>query len=213
MRDGNDTFPFPLYLVLSEVDCAHHPYLEVAKRAIRGGVDIIQLREKQLDPIRFLERALRLKEITERYSIPLIINDNLSVSKQVGAYGIHVGVSDVSPVKIRKTWPECKSIGYSLEDLAQLSFPEAKEADWFGVSPIYSTRTKTDTVTEWGMEGVARIRALTEKPLIAIGRINKSNAGEAIRSGADSVAVVSAICGAIDPDKAAYELKNELIKA
>jgi len=206
-------FPYRLYLVLSEADCKRSNYLEVAEQAIKGGVDIIQLREKDLDTERYTEKAMRLKEITDKYGIPLIINDNLETAMNVAAFGIHVGNKDISPTEIRKAWKGCQSLGYSIEFLEQLQSTEAQAADCLGISPVFSTATKTDTVTEWGLEGIRKIRSLTSKPLIAIGNMNQENAEAVLKAGADCLAVVSAICSADNPEKAAYELKNTLLKS
>lgn len=206
-------FPYRLYLVLSEADCKNSSYLEVAEQAIKGGVDIIQLREKNLDTQNYTARALRLKEITDKYSIPLIINDNLETARQVDAFGIHVGNNDIAPTEIRKAWKGCQSLGYSIEYLEQLYNKETAAADCLGISPIFSTATKTDTITEWGLEGITTIRSLTNKPLIAIGNMHLGNAEAVIKAGADCIAVVSAICSAPNPEKAAYELKNVILKS
>jgi thiamine-phosphate pyrophosphorylase len=149
----------------------------------------------------------------DRYNVPLIINDNIEVAKAVKTAGIHVGTSDIPPSQIKKLWPECGIIGYSIEHLDQLYTPEIEFSDYLGVSPVYSTPTKIDTITEWGLEGILNIRALTNKPLIAIGSMNAGNARNVIRAGADCLAVVSAICGADDPAKAAQEIRIQIEKA
>ena len=86
-------------------------------------------------------------------------------------------------------------------------------ADCLGISPVFSTPTKSNTVTEWGLEGIREIRKLTSKPLIAIGGMNISNVRQVMKAGADCIAVVSAVCAADDPREAAYNLKNEIIKS
>ncbi|OIN59598.1 thiamine phosphate synthase [Arsenicibacter rosenii] len=206
-------FPYLLYLVISEQNCRGRSLLSVAEEAISGGVDIIQLREKTLDDAAFLRQALLLKEITDRYRVPLIINDNLAVAKAVGAFGIHVGNNDIPPSEVRRQWPDGGHIGYSVEYLSQLATAEADAADALGISPVFSTPTKTDTVTEWGLDGLGQIRSLTNKPLIAIGNMHAQNAASVIRAGANSIAVVSAICAADSPHQAAYTLKNAILKA
>lgn len=209
---ADQAFPFPLYLVISEGDCRHHSFLKVAEAAIRGGVDLIQLREKDCDDETFIARAEKLKEITDKYNVPLIINDNLKVAIKVNAFGIHVGTTDIPPSIIRKTWKGCQSLGYSLETLEQLYTQETQVADCLGVSPVFKTLTKENTVTEWGLDGIRRIRDITSKPLIAIGNMNIDTIVPVLEAGADSIAVVSAICSAKDPEKAAFELKNKIIK-
>ena len=209
----SDQFPYQLYLVISESDCPARNYLDVAEEAIKGGVDIVQLREKKCSQLVFLEKALKLKKITDKYGVPLIINDDLYVAQQVNAAGIHVGSHDITPLELRERWKtDHKIIGYSIEYPEQLTNRQIPVCDYLGISPVFSTKTKTDTVTEWGIEGIRKIRALTNKPLIAIGNVNLRNIKEVVKAGADAVAVVSAICSAPDPYKAAYELKNEMIK-
>ncbi len=201
-------FPYKLYLVISKESCIHHDWLTVAEQAIQGGVDIIQLREKTLDQKSFIERAIELKNITDRYSVPLIINDHLTVAMKVNAFGIHVGNSDLPPSVVKDIWKECSHIGYSFEYIEQLQNSEISYADAIGISPVFKTETKTDTVTEWGLEGIQSIRNKTDLPLIAIGNINHTNAAEVLNAGADCIAVVSAICAAEDPKQSAMSLKQ-----
>ncbi len=206
-------FPYPLYLVISEEACCGKDMLQVAEQAVQGGVDIIQLREKKLPEHLFLERALRLKEITEKYQIPLIINDNPKIASRINAAGIHVGNNDIRPTTLRQQEHfRKKLIGHSIEYLTQLHNEQTAVSDYLGISPVFKTDTKTDTVTEWGLEGIAKIRQLTQKPLVAIGNIDVKNTRAIIDAGADCIAVVSAICGADNPKKAAYQLKNTIEK-
>lgn len=206
-------FPYQLYLVISEADCNGRNFLHVAEQAILGGVDLIQLREKNCSQEAFLKKALQLRELTEKYAVPLLINDNTSVAMQADAAGIHVGNTDTPPTVIREQWQDrTKLVGYSIEYLDQLKNEQVAASDYLGISPVFRTPTKTDTVTEWGLKGISSIRQLTEKPLVAIGNIHAGNAWEVIQAGADCIAVVSAICSAHDPQKAAYTLKNELVK-
>lgn len=207
------SFPYKLYLVISEADCKGKNMIAVAEQAIKGGADIIQLREKNASVIEFTTKALQLKELADRYQVPLIINDNLMVAEHVNAAGIHVGNNDLAPIHIRREWSAAnKIIGYSIEYIEQLHTEQMEAADYLGISPVFGTATKTDTVTEWGLEGITTIRQLTAKPLIAIGNMQLNNVKAVIDAGADCIAVVSAICSAGNPEKAAYDLKNEIIK-
>ncbi|WP_292009016.1 thiamine phosphate synthase [Chryseobacterium sp.] len=206
-------FPYQLYLVISEKDCIGKDLFHVAEQSILGGVDVVQLREKTDSTGLFLQKAEQLKEITTKYNIPLIINDHTEVAEKVCAEGIHVGNNDIPP-SVLKQLPFFKNrlIGYSIEYLSQLQSENTQLSDYLGISPVFSTNTKTDTVTEWGIEGIETIRALTSKPLIAIGNINLQNTRQIIKAGANSIAVVSAICASEDPQKAAWQLKNEILK-
>lgn len=205
-------FPYKLYLVISEEACLHQDFLKVAERAIVGGVDIVQLREKNISTKEFQQKAFRLKDVLNKFDVPLIINDNLEVAKQVEAYGIHVGNSDIPPTQIRKHWRNVACLGYSIEDSKQFNSEEFKTADYLGISPVFKTPTKTDTIIEWGLSGVKKIRKNTDKPLVAIGNINTTNAHQVIKAGADCLAVVSAICAAKNPTLAAEKLRNEIEK-
>ena len=206
-------FPYRLYLVISEKDCDGKDVLKVIESAIKGGVDLVQLREKNGGTQEILHKALRIQEVLSRYNVPLIINDHLEIAQKVNAYGIHVGNADIAPTLIRTQWEGCRSLGYSIEYKEQLFNEQTATADYLGVSPVFKTATKDDTVTEWGLEGIVTIRSLTAKPLVAIGNINASNAYQVIKAGADCLAVVSAICKADHPETAAAQIRSEIEKA
>lgn len=205
-------FNYRLYLVTDEKACLGRDLLWVVEEALKGGVDVVQLREKALDTIAFTRRALELKNITDKYGVPLIINDDLEVAIAVEAAGIHVGNNDTPPLAIRQRLLK-ELIGYSIEYEHQLQTAQEAVCDYLALSPVFSTPTKTDTVTEWGLQGVARIRQLTAKPLVAIGNIGFANAGSIITAGADCLAVVSAICSATQPARAAEQIRTEIEQA
>lgn len=208
-----NNFPYRLYLVTDEAACKGRDLVRVTEAAVKGGVDLVQIREKDLAEKDFLMKALRLKEMLDRYNVPLIVNDNLLVAIACRAAGIHVGNSDVSPVAIRSQWAACGILGYSVEYEEQLQGENASFADYLALSPVFATPTKTNTVVAWGLEGIRKMRPLTTKPLVAIGGIHRGNAGDIIRAGADCLAVVSAICSADDPAKAAEVLRKEIEKS
>lgn len=204
----NPDFPYPLYLVISERDCIHFDWLEVAEQALKGGVNIIQLREKNCLFEAYLSRAKQLKELTDSYNALLVINDSVEVAIASGAWGVHVGRTDRKPSEIVKMTGAPAHIGWSLEVPEQLESEELAFVHHLGVSPVFSTPTKTDTLAEWGTNGLRKLKQCTTKPLIAIGGINETNAKEVLEAGADSIAVVSAICGSSDPYQAARRLKQ-----
>lgn len=206
-------FSYRLYLVTDVQACLGRDLFWVVEEAVKGGVDVVQLREKELDTPAFIQKAERLKVLLDKYHVPLIINDNLQVAMVVNAWGIHVGNSDQSPVTVRASWGAQAAIGYSIEYEAQLNTANAAVSDYLALSPVFATPTKTDTVTEWGLEGIAHIRKQTHKPLVAIGNISAANAGSIIRAGADCLAVVSAICSAAHPAYAAEQIRKEIERA
>ena len=209
----NSIFDYRLYLVVSEADCKGRDIIQITEQAIKGGVQIVQLREKHKSFEDFTRLAVRLKSLLDTYNVPLIINDDIDVALACGARGLHVGTTDLAPSLVMQQWPQCSILGYSIEYLEQLHKDEVNYATHLGISPVFSTLTKTNTVTEWGLQGIATIRLLTTKPLVAIGRMNADNAYDVIKAGADCIAVVSAICAAEDPANAAYAIRNQIEKA
>jgi thiamine-phosphate pyrophosphorylase len=206
-------FPFPLYLVTDEKACLGRDFFWVVEEALKGGVDIVQLREKDLSEADFIKKAILLKELCLKYNVPLIINDSHTVAKAVEADGLHIGQNDVKMDVVKEVLGSDFPVGLSLERELELTYPGSAHAWYFGVSPIFSTPTKEDTYTEWGVEGLAKLRRLTSKPLVAIGNIKKANAAAVMKAGADSIAVVSGICSAPSPGKAAEEFKKEIEKS
>ncbi|SEA47679.1 thiamine phosphate synthase [Pedobacter hartonius] len=205
-------FNHKLYLVTDQQACLGKDFFKVVESAVKGGVDIVQIREKELQEKDFLKKTLQLKELLDKYNVPLIVNDVLSVAMHGRTAGIHVGNSDLSPVMIRMQWPE-SVLGYSLEHLDQLSTSNAMVADYIALSPVFATPTKQDTIIEWGLDGIIKVRSLTKYPLVAIGNVHAANAAAIIHAGANCLAVVSAICSADDPEKAAAVIRNEIEKS
>jgi thiamine-phosphate pyrophosphorylase len=201
-------FNYSLYLVTDEKACLGRDLVHVVKQAVEGGVDIVQYREKRLSDLEFRDQYLRLRDALGRFGVPLIINDRWELAKELQADGVHVGRNDSSPSMIHSCWPECSTLGYSIETTDQLNTPESTMATYLAVSPVFPTPTKINTTRPWGISGVKQLRALTEKPLVAIGGINLSNAAEVVEAGTDCLAVVSAICSAANPARAAEELRN-----
>lgn len=203
-------FPYKLYLVTDQKACLGRDLFWVVEEAIKGGVEIVQLREKDLSGNELMYKAQKLKDLCQQYQVPLIINDHPQVAKAVGAAGLHIGQSDEKMEVVKSMLGADFPVGLSLEREIELTFPAAAQAWYFGVSPIFSTPTKVDTYTEWGLAGLRKLRKLTDKPLVAIGNIKINNAHEVIEAGADCLAIVSGICSAQSPGKAAEEFKKEI---
>ncbi|EON75134.1 Thiamin-phosphate pyrophosphorylase [Lunatimonas lonarensis] len=182
----------------------------VLEEALKGGVQLVQLREKYLSKDLFVEKALRAKELCETYGVPLIINDAVDVAHAVGAFGLHVGQQDLPLLLAKEQLGRSTPIGLSLDHRGNLSDPSAAEAWYFGVSPIFPTPTKPDTYGSWGLDGLRWLREKTDKPLVAIGNINTGNASDVIAQGADCLAIVSAICGAANPGITAERFLREI---
>ncbi|MCX5828083.1 MAG: thiamine phosphate synthase [Deltaproteobacteria bacterium] len=195
-----------LYLVTDRDLCGGRPLDEVVLAAVRGGAACVQLREKNLPTRAFVEEARRVKALLAPFQVPLIINDRIDVALAVEAEGVHIGQEDMPYPLARKILGSRIIIGLSVETWDDVELAEQWDVDYLGVSPVFETPTKADTRGSWGLDGIARIRAYSRHPLIAIGGLNATNAGAAMQAGADGIAVVSAICAAPDPFRAAQEL-------
>ncbi len=201
-----------LYLVTDRVLCGNRSLEDVAHQALVGGAACIQLREKDVSTRFFVEEARKIKGLTARFRAPLIINDRIDVALAGGADGVHIGQDDMPYAEARRLMGPKAIIGLSVETWDDVVEAEALDVNYLGVSPVFETPTKTDTKGNWGLEGLARIKAYSRHPLVAIGGLNASNAKEAVMAGADCIAVVSAICAAPDPLLASREI-NDIIQA
>jgi thiamine-phosphate pyrophosphorylase len=184
----------------------------VGHQALIGGAACIQLREKDVSTRFFVEEARKMKNLTARFRVPLIINDRIDVALASEADGVHIGQDDMPYAEARKLMGPEAIIGLSVETWDDVVEAEALDVNYLGVSPIFETPTKTDTKGNWGLEGLARIKAYSRHPLVAIGGLNASNAKGVVMAGADCIAVVSAICAASDPLLASREI-NDIIQA
>lgn len=197
-----------LYLVTDEELLQGKDLYATVEAAVRGGVTMVQLREKESSTRDFVERAARLKQVLAPYHVPLIINDRVDVALAVDADGVHVGQSDMPYPLVKRLLPPGKIIGLSVESREQVLEANAYDVDYIAASPVFATATKTNTLIEWGLEGLSWIKSVSRHPLVAIGGINKGNAEAIFQAGTDGIAVVSAIIAASDPEMAARMLKG-----
>lgn len=199
-----------LYLV-TDRGLSKLPFYEMIEKAVEGGVTVVQLREKSLSTREFIEEAIEVKKILEGRGIPLIINDRVDITIAVEADGVHLGNEDMPVELARKILGKKFIIGASAGSVEEAIEKERMGADYIAVSPVFPTPTKPDAGQPLGLDGVREMKKFIKVPLIGIGGINRENVVEVIKSGADGVAVVSAIVSSVDPEKSARELR-ELIK-
>jgi thiamine-phosphate pyrophosphorylase len=197
-----------LYLVTDRRCCAERGIIDVVRQAVSGGVSAVQFREKELPAREFIATAQQLKDLLQESNVPLIINDRVDVALAIGAAGVHIGQSDMPFPLARKLLGQKAIIGLSVGSLVQLEEAQAWDVSYLGISPVFDTPTKTDAGQAWGLEGLTRARQCSRHPLVAIGGINKNNARSVLEAGADSIAVVSAICSAPSPYNSAVELSD-----
>jgi len=207
-----ESIDYSLYLVTDRSLSRGKATLEIVKAAIAGGVTCVQLREKNCSTLEFIKEALSVKEYLKKHNIPLIINDRVDVAQAIGADGVHLGQTDMPLTMAKDILKGSMIIGISVESLEDAIRAEKDGADYIGISPIFATPTKTDTAPPLGLEGLKEISKAVSLPKVAIGGLNRKNAGEVILNGADGIAVVSAIVSADDPRKAAEELSHILKK-
>ena len=203
---------YGLYLVTDRDLTLGRDLLYVIEEAILGGVTLVQIREKECSSREFYDIALKVATLTKKHNIPLIINDRLDIALAVEAEGLHIGQSDIPYPIARKLLGKDAIIGLSVESVQDARDAESLDVDYLGISPVFSTTTKTDTAEALGIEGIKEIKKLSSHKLVAIGGINLSNTNEIISAGADGIAVVSAICSAKSPREASEELLREIKK-
>lgn len=199
-----------LYLVTDEAACLGRDVFWVVDEAVKGGVTMVQLREKSLGTRAFVDRAIRLKALLKPHNVPLIINDRVDVALASDADGVHIGQSDMPYETVRALLPPGKIIGLSAETKEHVQEAEDWDLSYLALSPLYATPSKTDHAEPWGLDGLQWVRANSRHALVVIGGLNLLNTAEAIENGADGVAVISAICSAESPRTAAFELKKTL---
>ena len=200
-----------LYFVTDRGLCGETPLAEVVLQAIRGGAACVQLREKDVTTRLFVEEAKRIKVMMAPFHVPLIINDRLDVALAAGVDGVHLGQEDMPYETARRLLGPKAIIGLSVETWQDVERAQELDCDYLGVSPVFATPTKRDTKAPWGLEGVAKIRAFSRHSLVGIGGLHAGNAEAVVMAGADSIAVVSAICASTDPYGTAREL-NQIIR-
>lgn len=197
---------YSLYLVTDRPMAGTRLLEDIVREGIRGGVTVVQLREKHITTRDFIRLALALKRILAEPGIPLIINDRLDVALACEADGVHLGQEDMNCTMARRIVGNKMIVGVSVSNPEEAIRAEADGADYLGAGPVFATPTKSDASPPTGLSGLREIRRVTRIPLVAIGGINRSNAGDMIRCGADGIAVVSAIIASPDPAGAAGEL-------
>ncbi len=196
-----------LYLVTNNSE-DEEKFLNIIEEAIKGGVTIVQLREKSAETLDFYNLALRVKEITQKYDVPLIINDRIDIALAIDAKGVHVGQSDM-PAKIaRQMIGEDKILGVSAATIKEAKKAQSDSADYIGVGAVYPTNTKDDA-SKVSKKELKEIVDSVNIPVVAIGGITQDNACELTDCGISGLSVVSAIMNAQNPKIASENLLKE----
>ena len=199
---------YSVYLVTDRGILGNRDLYKSVEESILGGVTLVQLREKNLNDDEFLKIAKNLKKITDKYNIPLIINDNVKVAKLVNADGVHIGQSDEELTEARKELGDDKIIGVSVSNIEEALKAQKDGADYLGIGSIFFTGSKKDINVPIGIENLKKIVDSISIPNVAIGGIHLDNISDVIKTGVDGVAVISEILGKKDIFEAAKNLKN-----
>ena len=195
-----------LYLVTDNSE-DEEKFLKTIEEAINGGVSVVQIREKTADTLDFYNLALKVKEITTKYNVPLIINDRVDVALAIDADGVHVGQSDMPCDVTRKLIGKNKILGVSAATIDEAKKAEKDGADYVGTGAVFPTSTKDDapSITKKDLKDIVDSINI---PVVAIGGINMENANELKNTGIAGLSVVSAIMSADNPKKASEKLLN-----
>jgi thiamine-phosphate pyrophosphorylase len=196
-----------LYLVTDQQALCGRNLKDVVMAAVQGGASCVQLREKTSNTRDFVALACALNDLLRPLGVPLVVNDRIDVALACGAQGVHLGQSDMPVELARQLLPPQMFIGLSVETPEDVRFAASLPVDYLGVSPVFPTPTKSDTVPPWGLAGLSAVRAMTDLPLVAIGGIHLTNAADVLAAGANGLAVVSALCSADDPAAAAQAFR------
>ncbi len=198
------------YLVTQESRSAGRSTVEIARAAIDGGVDAIQLRDKNRSAKRRYETGRELRELTAEAGVDLIVNDRADLAQAIDADGVHLGQDDLPVPAARELLGDDAIIGKSTSFVEEAIEAEREGADYLGVGAVYGTSSKDvpDDEADFGPERVAAIVDAVEIPVVGIGGIDASNAAPVAAAGAVGVAVISAITRADDPAAATRELRE-----
>jgi thiamine-phosphate diphosphorylase len=194
-----------LYAVTDQSWLGSKTVAEVVEEAVAAGATFVQLREKEASDRTFMEAARAVKAVTDRYQVPLVINDNVAVAMAVDADGVHVGQEDMPVAAVRGLIGPDKILGVSAQNAAQAVAAQNDGADYIGVGAVFASPVKPDAGIV-AREELTRICQAVSIPVVAIGGITAQNILELKGAGIDGVAVVSAIFARPDIGEATAQL-------
>lgn len=199
---------YSLYLVTNSNNKTNEEFLKIIEEAILGGVTIVQIREKEIPTRDFYNLAIEVKKITDKYDIPLIVNDRIDVAISIKAEGVHIGQSDLPADVVRSIIGDEKILGVSAATIEKAKEAEKAGADYIGSGAIYPTKTKeTSCIT---MDYLKKIVDNVNIPVIAIGGLDKNNIDKKlINTGIKGISIVSAIMNNDNPKIASKTLKKK----
>lgn len=196
---------YTLYLITDRGLLGNKDLDATVEQAILGGVNIVQLREKDVSSLEFYNIAKSLKKVTDKHNIPLLINDRLDIALAVDAAGLHLGQDDLPCALVRKILGPDKILGISANTVSHALKAQEDGADYLGVGAVYPTSSKEVDKTI-GAEGLREIKKAVDIPVVAIGGISLDNVAELKATNIEGISVISAILAKEDVKKASEEL-------
>lgn len=205
----SENIGWSLYAILDKEYVKERSLTRLAEEAIAGGAGILQLRNKISASDEFYADALEIKEVTQHFNIPLIINDRLDIALAAKADGVHLGQDDLPFAEARKLLGKQMILGVSVHNFNEFEIALKGKPDYWGVGTIYPSLSKTELQSA-GIKIVEQLRPKTTLPLIAIGGITVENLEPVIQAGADGVAVISDLFGRQNVCSRAQEFVKEV---
>ena len=194
-----------LYLVTDKRNKTDNEFLEIIEEAIKGGTTVVQIREKEGETLDFYNLALKVKEITSKYNVPLIVNDRIDVALAIKSEGVHIGQTDMPADVARSLIGDEMILGVSASTVEEARKAEKDGADYIGTGAVFPTATKDDapSITK---DDLKEVTGSINIPTVAIGGITLENASELAGTGIAGISVVSAIMNSKDPKTASENL-------
>lgn len=204
-----------LYLITEEKLSSGRSTLEVVKKAVKGGVDVVQLRDKNMTLRERYSLGRKIRKITQKSNVDFIVNDRVDLAAVLDADGVHLGQDDLPCSEARRILGADKIIGITALNAKDIIKAEQDGADYLGIGSVYKSNSKKVAAEKdgIGLEGIKKVKKITSLPVIAVGGLNSKNAAEVIKAGADTVSVISAVAGADNIQASVKTLKEVIRKA
>lgn len=199
---------YSLYLITDRELVGPKDFLISVRRALEGGVTLLQVREKTVNSRDFYDIGLKLKALAAEFAVPLIVNDRVDLALSLDADGVHIGQEDLPLETVRRIIGKDKLLGYSVSSIEEAVYGERLGADYLGAGPVYPTGSKLDAGLAIGIEGLKAIRERVNIPVVGIGGIGPANLNQVKGTGIAGISVISAILSQPDPYQAAKELSD-----
>ncbi|SMP61762.1 thiamine phosphate synthase [Anoxynatronum buryatiense] len=197
---------YRLYLVTDRTLTGETHFYEKVQQALKGGVTLLQVREKEVGSREFYDITCTLKKIAAPFGVPVIVNDRLDIALAADADGLHIGEGDL-PVEVARKWlGNRKLLGYSAGSPSSAAYGERMGADYIGAGAVFPTDSKKDAGTAIGLKTLEEVVKSVGIPVVGIGGISAANLSQVKATGVAGVSLISAVLGHAEPEKAAKEL-------